>query len=115
MQLLHPAHTVMDLNIGTALWLAARGVGRMAGATDACCSAAKVVLLGHGADELCGGYGRHRTRFREDGWAGLAGELQLDMERLWLRNLGRDDRLVADHARCVVQETHSRASQMMIL
>ena len=28
-------------------------------------SAARAVLVGHGADELCGGYGRHRTRFRE--------------------------------------------------
>jgi asparagine synthetase B (glutamine-hydrolysing) len=28
-------------------------------------STARVVLLGHGADELCAGYGRHRTRFRE--------------------------------------------------
>lgn len=27
-------------------------------------SAARVVLVGHGADEQCGGYGRHRSRFR---------------------------------------------------
>ena len=27
---------------------------------------ARVVLLGHGADELCAGYGRHRTRFRAE-------------------------------------------------
>ena len=26
------------------------------------CSPARVVLLGHGADEQCAGYGRHRTR-----------------------------------------------------
>jgi asparagine synthetase B (glutamine-hydrolysing) len=25
-------------------------------------SVARVVLLGHGADEQCGGYGRHRTK-----------------------------------------------------
>lgn len=166
LRLLAPADTVMDLNIGAALWLAARGEGtllappqqqgkqgmaaaaadgarfaasdgRAAGqhsceqlqegaqppavlqefassssgsgrepsgnaATSAplrCRSVARVVLLGHGADELCGGYGRHRTAFRNGGWPGLAGELQLDMSRLWLRNLGRDDRLVADHGR----------------
>ena len=34
-------------------------------------SQARVVLLGHGADEVFGGYGRHRTRFREAGWGGL--------------------------------------------
>ena len=28
-------------------------------------SQARVVLLGQGADEQCGGYGRYRTRFRE--------------------------------------------------
>jgi asparagine synthetase B (glutamine-hydrolysing) len=58
-----------------------------------------VVLLGHGADEQCAGYGRHRTRFRAGGWDGLAEELALDVGRLWQRNLGRDDRLVADHGR----------------
>ncbi len=62
-------------------------------------SAARVVLMGHGADELCGGYGRHRSQFRVRGWQGLQEELQLDMQRLWVRNLGRDDRLVSDHGR----------------
>ncbi len=62
-------------------------------------SAARVVLLGHGADEQCGGYGRHRTSFRVGSWQGLGREMELDVKRLWLRNLGRDDRLVADHGR----------------
>ncbi|KFM26828.1 Asparagine synthetase domain-containing protein 1 [Auxenochlorella protothecoides] len=131
LRLLSPAATVMDLNIGAALWLAARGAGRAclgdgeaqggglvegqgAQAGDEAgiegvaveeaggqeyTSAARVVLMGHGADELCGGYGRHRTKFREGGWEGLNAEMALDMQRLWLRNLGRDDRLVADHGR----------------
>ena len=29
-------------------------------------SAARVVLVGHGADEQCAGYGRHRTKFRHN-------------------------------------------------
>lgn len=62
-------------------------------------SAARVVFLGHGADEQCGGYGRHRTKYRERGTAGLASELEVDVRRLWLRNLGRDDRLVSDWGR----------------
>ncbi len=144
LRLLAPADTVMDLNIGAALWLAARGVGALLPAqiesaaagqgaqpcgaapvaaaaapapvqqdqqrpdqqlgglhlAAACCrSKARVVLLGHGADELFGGYGRHRTAFRARGWQGLGDELALDLRRLWLRNLGRDDRLVADHGR----------------
>lgn len=212
LRLLRPAGTVMDLNIGAALWLAARGRGTEAGgervsgngaragcngervdtigaradaidaraggngecvdtigaradtidaraggngervdtigarvdAIDAraggsgnqdCTSSARVVFVGHGADELCCGYGegdrraraggarlrfhaakdraqleprppthpcpgRHRTKFREGGWAALDAELALDLRRLWLRNLGRDDRLLADHGRC---------------
>lgn len=62
-------------------------------------SAARVVLLGHGADEQHAGYGRHRTSFRKQAWSGLQEELAVDMQRLWQRNLGRDDRLVADTSR----------------
>ena len=32
-------------------------------------------------------------------WEGLAAEIALDMGRLWTRNLGRDDRLLADTSR----------------
>ena len=62
--LLCPADTVMDLNIGAALWLAAQAEGELHGGVGQYRSRARVVLLGHGADELCGGYGRHRTAFR---------------------------------------------------
>jgi asparagine synthetase B (glutamine-hydrolysing) len=62
-------------------------------------SRARVVLVGHGADELFAGYGRHRTRFRAGRWEGLNSEMELDTSRLWVRNLGRDDRLIADHSR----------------
>lgn len=34
-------------------------------------SAARVVLVGHGADEQCGGYGRHRSRFRTHARPGI--------------------------------------------
>ena len=76
--LLHPAKTLMDLNIGAALWLAARAEGRVRlfnAQRDGGCywedgkqyrSEARVVLVGHGADEQAGGYGRHRTRFKKD-------------------------------------------------
>jgi hypothetical protein len=176
LRLLAPASTVMDLNIGAALWLATRACGTLhasavaplgkgVGASrdrggssrgssrgdgregeaslavsptathsaawaqdlNAACplgpgahappkpappqpaagpaytSQARVALLGHGADELCGGYARHATRFRAAGWEGLAAELAIDMRRMWLRNLGRDDRLVGDHGRWAVR------------
>ena len=183
--LLAPARTVMDLNIGAALWFGARGVGRLrtrapppcashlcryadeptppapapapeaavAATTDRAAalrvrvrvvgedgdaglrlsvellgpdgedgkadaaegidgigdgdgdgaaayrSGARVLLLGMGADEQMGGYGRHRTAYRKGGWAGLGAELASDRARLWVRNLGRDDRVVSDHGR----------------
>ena len=73
----------MDLNIGAALWLATRATGPVKRFLGGNCSdmpkenelgvsqsgvytsAAKVVLVGHGADEQCAGYGRHRTKFRQ--------------------------------------------------
>ena len=58
-----------------------------------------MLLVGSGADEQLGGYGRHRTVFRKEGWVGLAEELHAERERLWLRNLGRDDRIISDWAR----------------
>ena len=59
----------------------------------------RILLVGHGADEMFGGYGRHETRTRVQGVDGLRSEMVLDLSRLWKRNLGRDDRVLADHAR----------------
>lgn len=47
-----------DLNIGAALWFASGGS-----------SSARVLLVGTGADELCGGYARYRTKFKARGYA----------------------------------------------
>ena len=64
-------------------------------------SSCRVLLVGHGADELFGGYGRHETRLLRGGEVGLLEELRLDLGRLWQRNLGRDDRVLSDSARDV--------------
>lgn len=52
-------------------------------------SRCKVLLVGLGADEQLAGYGRHRTCYFQKGWEGLCDELNVDLERLWTRNLGR--------------------------
>lgn len=52
-----------------------------------------------GADEQLAGYGRHRTVFKHGGYEALQHELNKDLTRLWQRNLGRDDRCIADHGR----------------
>uniref|UniRef100_A0A7C9EVS6 Asparagine synthase (Glutamine-hydrolyzing) n=1 Tax=Opuntia streptacantha TaxID=393608 RepID=A0A7C9EVS6_OPUST len=109
MSLINPAQTYMDLNIGTALWLAAGGHGWVY-ETDGYCqdedgqkfrykSEARILLVGSGADEQCAGYGRHRTKYRNSSWVGLHEEMKLDMQRIWKRNLGRDDRCIADNGK----------------
>ncbi|KAK9276100.1 hypothetical protein L1049_005631 [Liquidambar formosana] len=62
-------------------------------------SEARILLVGSGADEQCAGYGRHRTKYRHGSWLGLHEEMKLDMQRIWKRNLGRDDRCLADNGK----------------
>lgn len=77
MQKAHVPVFSQDLNIGVALWLAARGEGFVDGGLchppgDSCRyeykSTARILLVGAGADEQCAGYGRHRTKYRLGGY-----------------------------------------------
>ncbi|KAH8387517.1 hypothetical protein KR093_007529 [Drosophila rubida] len=86
-QLIYPLQTVLDESLGCAFWFAANADGR---------STARVALLGSGADELFGGYTRHRNAHRRGGNDALQLELQLDWQRIPARNLARDDRVIAD-------------------
>ncbi|KAM0001974.1 putative asparagine synthase (glutamine-hydrolyzing) [Helianthus debilis subsp. tardiflorus] len=111
MSLINPSNTYMDLNIGIALWLAAGGDGWVSEeiGTDSnnhseCQrikykSESRILLVGSGADEQCAGYGRHKTKYKKSSWAGLNEEMKLDMQRIWKRNLGRDDRCIADNGK----------------
>ncbi len=58
-----------------------------------------ILIMGHGADEILGGYGRHMSTFEKFGLQRLKSELWLDCNRLWTRNLGRDDRVLSDWGR----------------
>ncbi|CAI9303179.1 unnamed protein product [Lactuca saligna] len=72
LSLIYPSNTYMDLNIGIAFWLAAGGDGCVSEEINGnnnlkvkYKSDSRIQLVGSGADEQCGGYGRHRTKFRE--------------------------------------------------
>lgn len=91
--LLAPLASVMDDDIGCALWFAASAPA------DTSEPSVPVLLVGMGADEQGGGYSRHRAAHAAAGWAGLHAALAADVARIASRNLGRDDRCVADHGR----------------
>ncbi|KAI7728964.1 hypothetical protein M8C21_020060, partial [Ambrosia artemisiifolia] len=103
MSLINPSNTYMDLNIGIALWLAAGGdgwlseeIGGESNNYSQCQhvkykSESRILLVGAGADEQCAGYGRHKTKYRQSRTENL--------RRIWKRNLGRDDRCIADNGK----------------
>ncbi|EMD41682.1 hypothetical protein CERSUDRAFT_146870 [Gelatoporia subvermispora B] len=101
--LMFPGRTVMDLSLAVALYFAARGVGQIRSHPGAVpepyTSPARVLLNGLGSDELLGGYGRHRTAFKHAGWQAIVDELQLELDRIPTRNLGRDDRVISSHGK----------------
>lgn len=97
--LLYPHQTVLDDSIGCALWFASRGKGQLYPNNEDYTSQAEVLLLGMGADELLGGYARHRSRFENQGISGLCAEMKMELERISERNLGRDDRILSDHGK----------------
>ena len=81
--LLYPHNTVLDDSIGCALWFAARGVGKC-GEHDMF-STARLLFSGIGADELLGGYSRHRGAWQNGrGIEGVVSEIQLDISRYLL-------------------------------
>lgn len=52
-----------------------------------------------GADELFGGYTKHRAAFKRGSWLGLHQALEDDWQNLPYRNHARDNRVVCDHGR----------------
>ena len=55
----------------------------------------KVVFSGLGADEVFGGYSRYKTAYVNGGVAQMEQEMSLDLDRIWHRNMGRDDRVIS--------------------
>ena len=99
LRLMAPHNTEMDLSIAKALYFAARGQGHVSDLhsqqKSPCCTGARVLLSGLGADELFGGYTRHARACAQEGYESLINELDLDIQRLGRRNLGRDDRVIS--------------------
>ncbi|ORY78502.1 asparagine synthase-domain-containing protein, partial [Protomyces lactucae-debilis] len=96
LELMYPNESVMDYSIALAFYFCARGKGFVD--DEAYETQAKVFISGLGADELLGGYSRHK-RAAEQGHDALIAELQQDLDRLPSRNLGRDDRVISHFGR----------------
>jgi asparagine synthetase B (glutamine-hydrolysing) len=79
---IYPKTTHMDFNIAAALHFASAG------------TKAKIVFTGLGADEIFSGYSRYRIAYKRAGYEEMENEMIFDMERLWIRNMGRDDRAI---------------------
>ncbi|CAG9538134.1 unnamed protein product [Cercopithifilaria johnstoni] len=93
-----PACSVLDDSIGCVQWFAARGEGLLFEDEEKSLvpgkSEARTVVVGSGADELFGGYMRHRTTYLKRGRNAVVEELREELKRIGERNLGRDDRVV---------------------
>ncbi|EGR31175.1 hypothetical protein IMG5_116460 [Ichthyophthirius multifiliis] len=101
-KLIYPKCTHMDFNIALVLHIATQGKGYLH--TDVVekkkiTSGAKIVLSGLGADEIFGGYSRYRVAFQRNGYQDLIQEMNFDLLRLWIRNLGRDDRAISQNGK----------------
>ena len=84
-ELIRPKTSVMDFNLASVLYFASK-------ASPSC---ARALLSGLGADELFGGYSRHKAALSRGGPEALKSEMALDLGRMWTRNLGRDDRAIS--------------------
>lgn len=101
--------TFIFQSIAIAFFFAARGLGHIPNPnldplnpTIPYQSNARVLFSGLGADELLGGYARHRRAFDKspgEDWKSLIEELQMDLDRISIRNLGRDDRIISYHGK----------------
>ena len=60
-------------------------------------SKSKIIFSGLGADEFFGGYSRYKGSFTRGGYEELAKEMSKDIDRIWMRNFGRDDRVCSDN------------------
>ncbi|KAM0678181.1 hypothetical protein BDAP_001195 [Binucleata daphniae] len=81
-KLIHPKRSIMDFNIGACLWFSARAAKEYG----------KIVYAGCGADELFCGYKNHKDEI-----GSIKARITADIKNLWDRNLGRDDRVIADN------------------
>ncbi|XP_037808365.1 asparagine synthetase domain-containing protein CG17486 [Lucilia sericata] len=101
--LIYPLNTVLDESIGCAFWFASRAIGLKGDSNWK--SSARVVILGSGADELFGGYVRHKNAYirhngtEEEKQLNLLSELEKDWNRIPSRNLARDDRVISDNGK----------------
>jgi len=99
LDLIHPLDSEMDFNISMVLKFGAIGKGISYQEGIPVTAQAKVLFSGLGADEYFGGYSRYKSAFTRGGYSEMNQEMSLDQNRLWVRNLGRDDRVISSEGK----------------
>jgi asparagine synthetase B (glutamine-hydrolysing) len=57
------------------------------------------LFSGLGADEVWAGYSRYKTALLKNESKGLVEEMSIDLDRLWHRNMARDDRAISSNGK----------------
>ena len=99
LDLIHPLESEMDFNISMVLKFGAIGIGINYENSLDVMAQSKVLFSGLGADEYFAGYSRYRNAFARGGYSEMNQEMILDQNRLWVRNLGRDDRIISSEGK----------------
>lgn len=95
----------MDFSIASALYFASKSEGYLYQTSQSFRFHGKVLLSGLGADEVFCGYSRYRSIYKREGYGqfeplnGVIREMSLDLDRIWHRNMGRDDRIISYNAK----------------
>ncbi|VDD90232.1 unnamed protein product [Enterobius vermicularis] len=97
--LIAPSCSVLDDSIGCVQWFAAKGEGLVYEEDrniQEMKSVASVALVGSGADEVFGGYMRHRHAYDKGDRDAVIDGLEEELRVIGRRNLGRDDRVTLE-------------------
>ena len=85
--LLHQLRTILYESLGCVVWFASRAKCTIYSSASIYESPCRLLLLSMGADELFGGYMRHRTILKHKSWDALTQELNFEIASSFLKEI----------------------------